>query len=710
MNESINIKNAQYLNNLSDDYFINHIFNKDEINEDGNKYDTLTYIKNVKLWLNKIIDSKGTLKSSYKYSSILKDHGRQYVKKFGIQSLQADIRGFLCSDKYNDFDMINAHPTILNYINNKILKDKIDTPYLLKYINNRKEILSKWKITKQQVLIIMNTEKEYKGINKYLKGLDNEFKILQNKLINCNEEYFLKICRSKNKKGNLKGTFLNRVLCCIENDILNLAVSKIGNDNIGALMFDGLFIKKEFNDFDIIEKLNDISKEYEIKWIQKAHSIKIKIDPDMILPVYENNYTKMKREFEEKNFRIEQPLLFGIESKNKDGKENFYLHSKNDFIHFCDEYEYINEKNDESTSFFKTWSKDRTKRTYKNLVFDPSTTENIDNQYNIFKGFNFIKKIEDDEYEEEGVNLFLNHLKLLCNHEEEATQYLIQYIADIFQNPQNLPGIAIVMIGDQGTGKDIVVEFIQNIIGKEYLTKTANFNSLFGTFNCALKNKLVIRINEVSGKDGYGQKEKLKDLITESDIIINEKGLKQYTLKNYARLIMYSNSENPIEIPTDNRRYWVVKTADKMNDDYYIKIRKNMINSKVLHSIYSYFMNLDISKFNIRKFPVTKKMKIMEEHNINPIYYYLHDTFENSKEENIFISSKKIFGDILYYFENEGYPTTNITARSIKTFLCNIKKNPIECKPKTINKKTHRGFNINTKKLLEIIKPLVSTK
>ncbi len=310
-NESINLDNAIYLSQLTDDYFIDNIFNKDEVQEDGNKYDTKTYIKNIKTWLNKIIASKGTIKTNYKYSSVLKDHGRLYVKKFGIQSLQSDIRGFLCNELYKDYDMINAHPTILNYINNTYLEG-IETPFLEKYINNRNEILKKWKVTKQEVLIWMNTESSYKGSNQFLKGIDNEFKLLQNKIITCNDDYFLTICRTKNKKGNLKGTFLNRVLCCFENKILNEVTNIVGSKNVGSLMFDGLFINNKFNDFDIIEKFNECTEKYGVKWTEKPHSDKIQIDEDMVLPVYESNYTKMKIEFEETHFRIEQPLLFGV--------------------------------------------------------------------------------------------------------------------------------------------------------------------------------------------------------------------------------------------------------------------------------------------------------------------------------------------------------------------------------------------------------------
>ena len=661
-NESINLDNAMYLSKLTDDYFIDNIFDKDEIQQDGSKYDTKTYIKNVKTWLNKIIASKGTIKTNYKYSSVLKDHGRLYVKKFGIQSLQSDIRGFLCNELYKDYDMINAHPTILNYINNTYLEG-IETPFLEKYINNRNEILKKWKVTKQEVLIWMNTESSYKGSNQFLKGIDTEFKLIQNKIMTCNDDYFLTICRSKNKKGNLKGTFLNRVLCCFENKILNEVTNIVGSKNIGSLMFDGLFINNKFNDFDIIEKFNECTEKYGVKWSEKPHSDKIQIDQDMVLPVYESNYTKMKNEFEETHF-MPAELIYH-------------------------------------------WLRDETRRSFKRIIFNPSTIEHIDNQYNIFNGFNYNETINNQDYNEEGVELFLNHIKLLCNHEQEATDYLLNYLAHLFQTPEILPEVAIVISGMKGVGKDLLTDYIQSILGLDYITRTQKFSNLFGNFNPAIKNKLVIQINEVSGKDGFTLKEDLKNFITEQNVIINEKGLKQYTIKNYARLFLYCNNENPVEITEDNRRFWVVKTGEKQNSEYYDKLYSNKNNSNILHSIYTYFLKRDLTNFNIRKFPITKKMNIMQQHNTNPLYYYLHDTYEDETLPSVFVNCKDMFYSILSYFEDEGHSTTHITRKSIRTFMLNINKNPIDAKSKTIDKKTHRGFVINIPLLLEVTKPIL---
>jgi len=700
--ESVDLEVAQYLSKLPEDYFINNIFNKDEIKEDGTKYDTKTYIKNVKTWLNKIIATKGTIKTSYKYSSVLKDHGRQYVKGFGIQSLQKELRGILCKNLYKDYDMVNAHPTILLHINNTYLEN-IERPFLEKYINNRNEILKKWNLTKHEILIWLNTEKSYNGSNQFLKGIDNEFKLIQTKVMTCNDDFFLSICRSKNAKGNLKGTFINRVLCCYENKILNEVINLIGNENVGSLMFDGLFITNKFNKFNIIEKFNETTEKYGIKWSEKEHSDKIKIDTDMVLPVYENDYTKTKKIFEEQHFMIEKPIMYGTESEDK---TSYYFYNIGDYTNLCKPYQFDSGRILLS-EFIPHWLTDETRRSYKNLIFNPSTTEHIDNQYNIFNGFNYNDQINDQDYDNEGVDLFLDHIKLLCNNEQEATDYLINYLAHLFQTPEILPEVAIVMCGMKGVGKDLLTDYIQGILGLEYITRTQKFSNLFGNFNSAIKNKLVIQVNEVSGKDGFSLKENLKNFITEKNVIINEKGMKQYTIENYARLFLFCNNHNPVEITEDNRRYWAINTGQKQNKEYYNKLYSNINNSTILHSIYTYFLKRDLTEFNIRNFPITMKMERMRQYNTNPLYYYLFDTYVNETLENVFITGRELFYNILTYMEGEGYPTTHITRKTVKTFMLNINNNPINDKSKTIDTKTYRGYTINIKLLIENIKDIV---
>jgi len=699
LQDRINIERAEYLLKLPSDYIKDEIYNKDEVDESGDVWDFDTYIDNLKKWLNIIIKKKGVLNQKYKYSKKLKNCGRQYVNRFGVQSLQNDIKGFLCSDIYNDFDMINAHPTILLHIKDEYF-EFLDMPLLDKYVNNRKDILEKWKIDKIDILYILNNETKTKSNNEFLKGLDNEFKKIQNALYIDDRPRFADISKSLLKKENKKGGFISRVLCIFENEILSKAVKLFNNRDLGAVIFDGLFIDKKIDIDLVLDKLNNSTIDYGITWINKSMSNKIQIDNDFVLPVYEDDYTIMKKEFEEEYFMINEPLLFGRERIEND-KKVYYLYSKNDMNTLTAHYQLTDDKG-HNIPFFNKWIVDPNKRYYEKQTFIPSDDYDSTKYYNLFTGFNY-------KYEEEFNNIqyikhFKNHIKLLCNNDEAASNYLIKYLADLIQNPDILPGVAVVMCGGKGVGKDLLIDMLINLIGQEYTTRTQNFNSLFGTFNSGVKNKLLIQLNEVSGNDGYKQKEELKVFLTQKTVEINEKMLKPYKLNNYARLFMCTNNNNPVEITVDNRRYFVIEAGQKQSKTYYDNMYDNILNNnEAMNTIFNYLYKYDITDFILDDFPITNKMKRMMEHNVNPIYYFLTDTITESQ----FIDNKSMYNLYINYLESEGYSTSNCNLKSMKSILVNIPNNSITYKIKKINGKTQRGYVIDNDKLSSELVKLV---
>ena len=68
MNNSETISNmgkAHYLANLPNTYYKNNIFESDAIVEEGEKYDTETYLTELKNWLQLVIQNKGNMKTKY---------------------------------------------------------------------------------------------------------------------------------------------------------------------------------------------------------------------------------------------------------------------------------------------------------------------------------------------------------------------------------------------------------------------------------------------------------------------------------------------------------------------------------------------------------------------------------------------------------------------------------------------------------------------
>ena len=700
--ETINVAKAKYLLNLSDDYWISNIFNDDEQDEDGKEYTTEEYIKNCKKWLKHVIKNNGNIRSDYKYSKFMIDKGRIYVKKFGIQSLQRDLRGFLCSEFYVDIDMINAHNQILFYLRNKFFPDeKVDN--LKNYINNRNKVLNHFNTNKIEILKLLNSEWKYKGPNKFLQAIDIEFKNLQ-KLI-WESDNFIDVPKQSLKAKNKKGSFINRVLCVYENLILQDAIKKIGGD---VPMFDGFFKRKteDINTKDIIEKLNN--NEYGIKWSIKPHSDKIKIDESLIITEYEDEYTKMKKEFEKKFFMVKNPKIYC----ELDGEELLF-YKKNDFIDIVAPWKYNDDG--KKKSFFKDWVEDEDRRIYKKMDFIPDVNNCPDDVYNLFKPFKS-EYIEKDERID--TSLFYELIDLLTDKREDCKNYLLCYIADLFQNTINCPKTGILFKGVEGVGKDMMINFINNIMGHNYTLAVSDLEEILGKFTSGISKKLLLNISELDGRDASNFDNKIKKFIVDDEHKVELKGFDAKYETNYKRIFATSNNDVPLKLSTKNRRWTVFLTGMPREKEFYSKLGGHLKDQYFLNSLYSEFMDYNINMDVTKPFE-TKEMLEMQELNANPFYIFCYEMFKQKEILNYDCYQDKKDKNIVYlrndhlkiYFdswldENPDYSENykeKVNYRKLKLLLGKIKIDQIA---KKLGDKKYRVYPINLNNKFEELKSL----
>ena len=130
-------------------------WNVNETNECGDKFSWNSHYTQVIDLCKRIIDNDGDIKVTYKYASGRKA-GREYGTSFALQNINGKIRDLLISDEYRDFDLINAHPTILKYLCDS---NEIDCPLLNRYIEHRDLMIEKGEISnKKEVLVAMNSD------------------------------------------------------------------------------------------------------------------------------------------------------------------------------------------------------------------------------------------------------------------------------------------------------------------------------------------------------------------------------------------------------------------------------------------------------------------------------------------------------------------------------------------------------------------------
>ena len=380
-----------------------------------------------------------------------------------------------------------------------------------------------------------------------------------------------------------------------------------------------------------------------------------------------SQYELVKKEFEQKHFYILESSCFGHEINKK--KTIFKMNSQfKDDVGIYDFEKKLKNGKIKEIDFFKKWKKDKSKRMYEKIDWIPDEKFNNPNIYNTFSGF----KLNDNYnfYDEEAVNIFIDHLKLLTNNEDKCWQYLLHYIAHIFQYPQILPAVSVLIKSyEEGVGKDKLIDIIGAMLGDEYITRISDMKMVTGNNNSSLKNKLIVQLNEVSGKDGYESKNVIKDLITREKNIINEKYIKITEYSNYTRLFIFSNNVNPININHNDRRFIVFNVEKKESNSYYKKLH-NLLNDKnKLKSILFYLKNkVDLSKFDIRNDrPKTSAYTDMADYNTPMIYEYLFETYEHIKKI-VKINTSTLLQDYNSFvtLRNSNH---NLSSRQLKTKL-----------------------------------------
>ncbi len=680
--EKINVVRALKLINMKNKDIIDKVYDKDEVDENGKTYtadETDEYIKLIKDYLRLAISNGGIINRKYKYSKPLKESkvGRIYVEGFGIQYLQKKLRGYLGGEYTIDIDMKNCFPSLMVWLVENHYSN-IDITNLKKYVKKRETLLERYKTDKVEILKWSNRDFAYTGGNVLIKCLDKEFKSIQRALWNDKESSVVKMVnRDLITSTNKKGSLLNRVLGIIENDILQQVAIK-HREKISVPYYDGSWfnIEKVEDETKLIQELNEFTKSYGVEWCNKEHDTleledegvndddELVIDEDEEVKLYGYefiSYPDLKEKFEKNHSVIADPLMVVREYYDYYSYDNLKRKSKKyalySFANLNDLYKnlyyYIKEQKNIGTKkkpewietvikvpFVKDWLIDETRKTLSKMDFVPSNPNKKlapNSIYNMFHGYTAKLPKEDKEYDfdvENEVKRFIDHLSLLVGHEEEAHHYLINYIADLIQNPYRLPAVALVFKSKQGLGKDLMINYIEKIVGESLVYRTENMEEIYGNFNPAVKGKLVVQLNELEGKDGFAKKEKLKGSISAEHLNINEKNVKQFKIHNSIRFFIFSNNLTPIEIPVDDRRFVVYEGADllpeKERDDYYNPLFDNLDNQEIIDKLLEYFMNIDLSDFNLkRQRPITKAYKDIRENCIPAIYKFSWDLFND---------------------------------------------------------------------------------
>ena len=156
--------------------------------------------------------------------------------------------------------------------------------------------------------------------------------------------------------------------------------------------------------------------------------------------------------------------------------------------------------------------------------------------------------------------------------EEEYLERFLNWIAYILQKREKSYTAWLITSNVQGIGKDLMfIRMLMPLFGDKQ-SQMMNGSRIAKNFNKIDMNCFLRGYNEVFSagnvKENLHRKEMLKDLITAPYQSIELKGVDMFQSHNFMNFILFSNSEHPIFIDEEDRRFNVIRNdnAVKVSD------------------------------------------------------------------------------------------------------------------------------------------------
>lgn len=362
-------------------------------------------------------------------------------------------------------------------------------------------------------------------------------------------------------------------------------MKKADTDNMSCNYFELLKWSQEneldlFTDLLIEQTRSSFLDKYEIYYLEDEKS--------------ENNTLLY---FPEKNYYVQKSLQEVINNIYRDCREKAVnLEEELNLYYLYEDWNEFSFKKQIGLIFDqlrRKLEKENRIRTVFNLNYEPTEDKFI--YYDNKKYFNIYNKTTIWDYYKKENKYHFPYIKELlmnlCGKDEKNYDWFCKWLAHQLKHPTEKLPTAVILQGKQGSGKGTLKNLIlDNIFGSN--CQEINQTHLENSFNDYLLGKQIIIANEVMHNENRQTLPNvLKNLVTDEEITINIKFKKSVKGQNYTHWIFCTNSDNPIKIDEDDRRYSVFY-SQKLRKGLGHDIRKNL--DYELKQFVSYLKDIDV--------------------------------------------------------------------------------------------------------------------
>ena len=364
---------------------------------------------------------------------------------------------------------------------------------------------------------------------------------------------------------------------------------------------------------------------------------------------------------------------------NEENPNNIFLMTKRDYI---DAYEHLNilslsdDNKPKVMPITELWLRHPLRRSYEGIIFDPAQTFDIaDEYYNTWRGFAITPGIGN-------VDRYLEYiLKIVVSGNSEHYEWLLDWVAHIFQKPWEKPGTSVILRGIEGIGKSFFAETIGQLISghknnkiNHCYFKTSNPEHVMNHFNDHLANILLLHLEETFWAGDKKGAHLIKDFITGDELSIGQKHLSTKMQRNYMRLIMNGNDDWIVPAGLESRRFAVFDVSDELvqNTEFYGEISV-WLKEGGLEALMYFFKHRDITH-DIRKVPITEGLIQQRVHSMDSVQSWWLNMLIAGRMPYIDINSDgniKVVKEVLFNHYCESMRKSMTRTRSTETDFAN---------------------------------------
>jgi|TARA_B100000959_G_scaffold145571_1_gene152871 hypothetical protein len=228
--------------------------------------------------------------------------------------------------------------------------------------------------------------------------------------------------------------------------------------------------------------------------------------------------------------------------------------------------------------------------------------------------------------EDGDVSPFLEHAAYILPDDRERN-ILLDYLAFNVQRPGDKVQWAILLQGNQGTGKSFFGSVMRQLLGAHNVSLPSN-EQLHEIYTGWQKSCSLVVIEEMMAVGRLDLMNKLKPMITQDIAMIREMYREAFEQPNVFNFLMFTNHEDAILVDEDDRRYCILYSpAEKRDTEYYRELWGWL--REHAGRLLGWTLNRDLNKFDpMCRAPMTNAKQLLIQDSLPPVAAWMKECIE----------------------------------------------------------------------------------